>query len=79
MSLNMSDDRRQLLGVRAIRVTLASALRHATPEQRDLCIGRARQLLAHVREEATASAVIAEIEAMEAQLPTSAEADQREG
>lgn len=76
----MTDDYRQRLNVRAIRVTLASVRRHATPDQVGLCIVRARQLLEHARDQATAPAVIFEIEALEAELQSaSAAAHQREG
>lgn len=64
----MTDDERQRLNVRAIRVSLASALRHAPPHKRDLCIARARQLLDLVRHQATAASVISDIEALEAEL-----------
>lgn len=65
---HMTDEHRQRLNMRAIRVTLASARRHATPHQVDLCIARARQLLENARDQATAPSVISEIEALQAEL-----------
>lgn len=64
----MTDEERQRLNVRAIRVTLASALRHAGPHQADLCMARARQLLEHVRHQAKAASVLSDIDALEAEL-----------
>ena len=61
-------DGRQLMNVRTIRVTLASALRHLPPEKVEPCIARARQLLQHAREETTAASVLADIEALDAEL-----------
>ena len=72
-------DERQRLNVRAIRVTLASALRHLPPDQAAVSIGRARQLLAHARAEATVPGVISDIEALEAELQGAGAAAQREG
>ena len=67
----MTSEDRQLMNVRAIRVTLASALRHLPPEKVDLCVARARQLLDHAREEATAGSVLAQIESLEVELASS--------
>lgn len=64
----MASQHRQQMNVRTIRVTLASAVRHAPPEKADLCIARARQLLAHAREDAVSAAVLFDIEALEAEL-----------
>lgn len=64
----MTTEHRQLMNVRTIRVTLASALRHVPPDKVDLCIARARQLLDHAREEAKPASVLAEIEALDAEL-----------
>lgn len=64
----MTDDHRQRLNVRAIRVTLASAHRHATPHQVELCDARALQLLEQARDQATSASVISEIEAFQAEL-----------
>lgn len=64
----MIEEERQRLNVRGIRVTLASALRHAPPDQADLCIARARQFLAHARRQAMAASVFLDIEALEAEL-----------
>lgn len=64
----MTTEHRQLMNVRTIRVTLVSALRHLPPDKADLCIARARQLLDHAREEATAASVLADIEALAAEL-----------
>lgn len=76
----MTADHRQRLNVRAIRVTLASARRHATPEQVELCNVRARQLLENARDQATAPSVITEIEALQADLDrVSGAAQQRRG
>ena len=69
----MTTDHRQQMNVRTIRVTLASALRHLPPEKADLCIARARQLLDHAREEATAAPVLADIDALDAELRTRSE------
>ena len=75
----MTSEHRQRMNVRAIRVTLASALRHVAPEQKPLCVDRARQgLLAHARDEALTAAVVADIDAFEAQLPSAVVAEQRE-
>lgn len=76
----MTDDDRQRLNVRAIRVTLASARRHAPPQQADLCITRARQLLENARVQATAASVLSQIEALDAELRAAdGVAHQREG
>jgi hypothetical protein len=76
----VTDDKRQRLNVRAIRVSLASALRHLPPEQAALCIARARQLAEHARDQATAPTVLADISALEAMLEgAEGAADQREG
>lgn len=64
----MTDDHRQRMNVRAIRVSLASALRHATPNQTDLCLARARQLLDQARHGATGESVLSEIRALESEL-----------
>ena len=74
----MTSEHRQRMNVRAIRVTLTSALRHVAPEQKVVCVDRARQLLAHSREDALTAAVVADIDALEAQLPSAAVAEQRE-
>lgn len=64
----MTDDARQRLNVRTIRVTLESAYRYASSDGVDRCIARARQLLEHARREATAASVILDIEALETEL-----------
>lgn len=61
------DEQRQLRNVQVIRVSLAAALRKASPGQEERCIARARQLLTHARHEATTT-VMAEIDALEAEL-----------
>jgi hypothetical protein len=74
------DDERQRLNVRTIRLTLASALHHIPPDQAALCVARARQLLTHARNEASAPSVISDIEAVEAELDSAdGTARQREG
>ena len=76
----MNNDERQRLNVRAIRVTLASALRHAGPDQTDRCVDRARQLLDHARSQATHPSVLADIDALDAELAgTDATAHQLDG
>ena len=66
------------MNVRAIRVSLTSALRRVSPEQKAPCVERARQLLAHARDEALTAAVVADIDALEAQLLSAAVAERRE-
>lgn len=75
---SMNAEERQRLNVRAIRVTLASALRHVAPERRQVCIDRAIELLAHVRNEATDPSVIAEVDALAVELRASGNVE-REG
>jgi hypothetical protein len=74
----MTSEHRQRMNIRAIRVTLASALRYVAPEQAGLCVDRARQLLEHARMEATSAAVLGDIDALDAELATTAAAHQRE-
>lgn len=64
----MTVEDRQQMNVRAIRVSLNSALRYASPDQAQACKARARQLLAHARRQTTAAAVISEIEMLDAEL-----------
>jgi len=74
----MTSEHRQRMNVRAIRVTLASALRHVSSERAGLCVDRARQLLDHARLETTNSAVLADIDALIAGLTSTDAADRRE-
>lgn len=61
-------------------MTLTSALRHAAPEERPLSIARAQQLLEHARDETTDASLLAEIDALDADLESISEtAQQREG
>ncbi len=68
MSATMTDEERQRMNVRAVRVSLSAALRYASPDQAQQCKARARQLLENARRQTTAPAVISEIEAVEAEL-----------
>ena len=74
----MTIEHRQRMNVRAIRVTLANALRHLSPEQAPACVDRARQLLDHARQEATSAAVVSEIDAVVAELTSADAAARRE-
>lgn len=73
----MTSDHRQRMNVRTIRVTLASALRHLPPDKVDPCVARARQLLDHARDEATAASVLADIEALDAELRSASDVEHR--
>ena len=64
----MTDEQRQRLNVRTIRVSLQAALRFTTPAQGQLARERARELLAHARRQASVKDVIADIEALQAEI-----------
>ena len=64
----MTNDERLRMNVQTVRVTLASALRHASGAQADACVTRARHLLAGVRARATSPSVLSEIDALEVEL-----------
>ena len=64
----MSDEQRQRMNVRIIRVTLAAALRYAPPGGAAQCVERARQLLAEARNQTTVQSVLAEIDALQSHL-----------
>ena len=68
MASAMTDQERQRMNVRVIRVTLDAALRHASPQEAHQCRARARQLLLDARRNTTAAAVISEIEALQDEL-----------
>jgi hypothetical protein len=74
----MTSEHRQRMNVRAIRVTLTSALRHVNPEQAKPCMARARELLDHARREATTAAVVADIDALVADLASEPAVHRRE-
>ena len=68
MSAAMTLEERERLSVRAIRVTLRSALRYAQPDEATRCKVRAQELLAYVRGKTTVAAVLAEIDVLQAEL-----------
>lgn len=68
MTSAMTDEERQRMNVRVIRVTLNAALRNASPQEVEQCRARARQLLADARRNTTAAVVISEIEALQDEL-----------
>ena len=68
MSSAMIDEDRQRMNVRTIRVTLQAALQSATPDQAPRCRARAQELLARAWAETTVAAVVADIEALQAEL-----------
>lgn len=64
----MTDEGRQRLNVRTIRMTLAPARQHSPPDELRVCVARAHELLEHARHKATAASVISDIDALEAEL-----------
>ena len=64
----MTPEERQRINVRAIRVSLAAALRHATPHEADMCRTRASALLQRARDETSVVDVVAQIDAAQAEL-----------
>lgn len=74
----MTPEERQRINVRAIRVSLAAALRHATPHEADMCRTRASELLQRARDETSVADVLAQIDAAQAEL-TGETSEQRDG